>query len=110
MLSDGQSAARALRLPKLLRVKSLPLSVSIPWGLNMGVVGLLPYLPLPTKLDTAVMPAMMSDTGESAEDFAERVRAAMQARLDVLTARRSAHRLIRFASVRASRGGNKPYR
>lgn len=89
VLSDGQSAARALRLPKLLRIKSLPLSVSIPWGVNMGVVGLLPYLPLPTKLDTAVMPAMMSDSGEAAEDFAQRVRAAMQARIDALTARRT---------------------
>lgn len=89
VLSDGQSAARALRLPKLLRVKSLPLSVSIPWGLNFGVVGLLPYLPLPTKLVTAVMPEMTSSAGESAEDFAERVRSTMQGRLDALTARRT---------------------
>lgn len=89
VLSDGQSAARALRLPKLLRIKSLPLSLSLPWGLNFGVVGLLPYLPLPTKLVTAVMPAMLSAADESAEDFAERVREAMQDRIDALTARRT---------------------
>ena len=89
VLSDGQSAARALRLPKLLRIKSLPLSVSVPWGLNFGVVGLLPYLPLPTKLVTAVMPKMTSDAGESAEEFAARVREAMQARIDALTANRT---------------------
>lgn len=89
VLSDGQAAARALRLPKLLRVKSLPLSVSIPWGLNFGVVGLLPYLPLPSKLVTAVLPEMLSGDDESAEDFAERVREAMQNRLDTLTARRT---------------------
>lgn len=89
VLSDGQAAARALRFPKLLRVKALPLSVSVPWGLNFGVVGLLPYLPLPTKLVTAVMPELIADTGESAEDFAERVRAAMQDRLDAMTAGRT---------------------
>ncbi len=89
VLSDGQAAARALRLPKVLRVKSLPLSVSIPWGLNLGLVGLLPYLPLPTKLVTAVMPEMIFDGDESADDLADRVRAAMQVRLDALTARRT---------------------
>jgi 1-acyl-sn-glycerol-3-phosphate acyltransferase len=89
VLSDGQTAARALRLPKLLRVKSLPVSISIPWGLNFGVVGLLPYLPLPTKLVTAVMPEIRSSAGESPEDLADRVRDAMQARLDALTAGRT---------------------
>ncbi|WP_348731744.1 lysophospholipid acyltransferase family protein [uncultured Mycolicibacterium sp.] len=89
VLSDGQAAAKALRLPKLLRVKSLPLSISVPWGLNFGVVGLLPYLPLPSKLVTAVLPGMLSGDDEAAEDFAERVREAMQDRLDTLTARRT---------------------
>ncbi|UXA18097.1 1-acyl-sn-glycerol-3-phosphate acyltransferase [Mycobacterium sp. SMC-4] len=89
VLSDGQAVAQALGLPKRLRIKSLPLSVSIPWGLNLGVVGLLPYLPLPTKLVTAVMPEMTSNQAESAEDFAERVRSTMQGRLDALTARRT---------------------
>lgn len=89
VLSDGRSVAQALNLPKLLRIKSLPLSVSLPWGLNFGAVGLLPYLPLPTKLVTAVMPGMRSRKAESAEDFAERVRSTMQARLDALTARRT---------------------
>lgn len=89
VLSDGQAAARALRLPKLLRVKALPLSVSIPWGVNFGVVGLLPYIPLPTKLVTAVMPAIVPDANESPEDLADRVRRAMQDRLDALTAGRT---------------------
>ena len=61
----------------------------IPWGLNFGVVGLLPYLPLPSKLVTAVLPGMLSGDDEAAEDFAERVRGAMQNRLDTLTARRT---------------------
>ena len=88
VLSDGRPAARMLGLPNLLRLKSLPLSVSIPWGLNVGVVGLLPYLPLPTKLVTAVMPEMLAGTDESPEELAQRVKDAMQARLDALTAGR----------------------
>ncbi|WP_422743378.1 1-acyl-sn-glycerol-3-phosphate acyltransferase [Mycobacterium sp. WMMD1722] len=88
VLSDGQATARALRLRKSLRVKALPISLSVPWGLSFGVVGLLPYLPLPTKLVTAVLPQIVPAAEESPEDLAERVRTAMQARLDTLTARR----------------------
>jgi 1-acyl-sn-glycerol-3-phosphate acyltransferase len=85
VLSDGQAVARLIRAPKLLRVKALPLSVSLPWGLNLGVVGLLPYLPLPTKLVTVVMSPMTADPDETPDEFAGRVREAMQARLDTLT-------------------------
>lgn len=85
VFTDGQRLAKALRLPELLRLKSLPVSLSFPWGLSIGLVGLLPYLPLPTKLLTVVLPPMTADEGESAADFAARVEAAMQARLDQLT-------------------------
>ncbi|WP_374025880.1 hypothetical protein [Mycobacterium sp. HNNTM2301] len=53
------------------------------------MVGLLPYLPLPTKRITAVMPEMIAGAEESPDVFAERARPAMQARLDALTARRT---------------------
>jgi len=88
VLSDGQALARALRLPQLLRLKALPVSLTFPWGLNVGVAGMLPYAPLPTKLVTAVLPAMTPDDGESAQDFAARVEAVMQTRLTELTADR----------------------
>ncbi|HET7690057.1 MAG TPA: 1-acyl-sn-glycerol-3-phosphate acyltransferase [Nocardioidaceae bacterium] len=88
VLTDGQRLAKALRLPELLRVKALPVSLSFPWGLSVGVAGMLPYAPLPTKLVTAVLPPMRAHDGESAADFAERVEAAMQARLDQLTENR----------------------
>jgi len=88
VLHSGQNLARALRLPELIRTKTLPLSVSIPWGVNLGVVGLLPYLPLPTKLTTAVLPALTSRADESAPQYAERVLNTMQARMDRLTERR----------------------
>ena len=66
VISDGQRLARALRLDKTLRAKVLPVSVSLPWGLNIGAAGVLPYLPLPTKLLTAVMPPIHALDGESA--------------------------------------------
>jgi 1-acyl-sn-glycerol-3-phosphate acyltransferase len=88
VLSDGQRIAKALGLPELLRVKTLPLSVSLPWGVNLGAVGLLPYLPLPTKLVTSVLPAMTPAEGEPAADFAARIESAMQATLTRLTADR----------------------
>jgi 1-acyl-sn-glycerol-3-phosphate acyltransferase len=89
VLSSGQRLARALRLDKTLRIKALPVSVSLPWGVNVGAVGMLPYLPLPTKLDTAVLPAMQPHAGETHERFGDRVEQAMQARLtDMTKARR----------------------
>ncbi|MUL49671.1 glycerol acyltransferase [Mycobacterium sp. CBMA293] len=88
VLSDGQRLARALRMPQLLRLKTLPISLSIPWGLSVGAAGLLPYLPLPTKLVTAVMPPVTPQPDESAAALADRVHRVMQARLDELIAHR----------------------
>lgn len=89
VISSGQRLARALRLDKLLRVKSAPTSISLPWGLNVGAVGMLPYLPLPSKLVTRVLPAMRALDGEDAEQYAGRVVAAMQSALDDMTANRT---------------------
>jgi 1-acyl-sn-glycerol-3-phosphate acyltransferase len=99
VLSDGQRLARALRLDTSLRLKALPVSVSLPWGLNVGGVGLLPYLPLPAKLRTRVLPAMRAEQGESAAAFAARVGTAMQASLTEL----AESRLRTAGSPRGSR-------
>ncbi|GAB7070919.1 1-acyl-sn-glycerol-3-phosphate acyltransferase [Mycobacterium hodleri] len=88
VLSSGERLARAIRLDKLLRVKSAPVSVSLPWGLSIGAVGMLPYLPLPTKLVTRVLPAMLPTDGEDAADFALRVETAMQNALTEMTTNR----------------------
>lgn len=85
VLSDGERLARALRLDKLLRVKAVPITLSLPWGLSVGGTGLLPYLPLPTKLDTRVLPAMHPLPGESAALYADRVHSAMQDALTEMT-------------------------
>ncbi len=88
VLSDGRRLARLLRLPRLARTKTLPMSLACPWGLNIGVAGVLPYAPLPTKLVTAVLPEMWPNDGEEPAAFASRVEYAMQERLDGLVARR----------------------
>lgn len=88
VLSDGQRLARALRLDRTLRLKALPVSVSLPWGLSVGGVGLLPYLPLPTRLTTSVLPEMRAADGESPEAFAVRVEDAMQESLTAMVDRR----------------------
>lgn len=88
VLNDGQRLSRALQLHRLVRYRSLPVSVSVPWGLNVGLVGLAPYLPLPTKLDTWVLAPMRAEPGEPAERYAARVQAAMQQAMDELTAHR----------------------
>lgn len=87
VVSDGQPLARALRVDRLLRLKAVPVSVSIPWGVNVGLVGLLPYLPLPARLSTRVLPAVHPIEATTARELAEVVSDRMQHALtDLATA------------------------
>ena len=47
-LSRGEHLARALGLDRLFRLKVLPLSLALPWGLNVG--DMLGHIPLPAKI------------------------------------------------------------
>jgi 1-acyl-sn-glycerol-3-phosphate acyltransferase len=47
-LTRGEGLARSLRLDRMFRLKVLPISLAIPWGLNVG--DLLGHLPLPAKI------------------------------------------------------------
>jgi 1-acyl-sn-glycerol-3-phosphate acyltransferase len=47
-LSRGERLARLLRLDKMFRLKVLPISLAIPWGLNVG--DMLSHWPLPAKI------------------------------------------------------------
>jgi 1-acyl-sn-glycerol-3-phosphate acyltransferase len=89
VISSGERLARALRLDKIFRVKAAPLSVSLPWGFSVGAVGMLPYLPLPTKLVTRVLPAMPAAGGEDAAALAARVESAMQTAMTEMTSGRT---------------------
>jgi 1-acyl-sn-glycerol-3-phosphate acyltransferase len=52
-ISRGDHIARALRLDKLFRLKVLPISLAIPWGLNVG--DFLGHVPLPSKIKIEVL-------------------------------------------------------
>jgi 1-acyl-sn-glycerol-3-phosphate acyltransferase len=47
-LSRGERLAKLLRLDKMFRLKVLPISLAIPWGLNVG--DMLSHWPLPAKI------------------------------------------------------------
>src|SRR3954449_2250889 len=47
-LSRGERLARLFRLDKLFRLKVLPISLSLPWGLNVG--DMMGHIPLPAKI------------------------------------------------------------
>jgi 1-acyl-sn-glycerol-3-phosphate acyltransferase len=52
-LSRGERLAKLLRLDKLFRLKVLPISLAIPWGLNVG--DMLSHWPLPAKISMRVL-------------------------------------------------------
>jgi len=52
-ISRGECLARLLRLDRLFRLKVLPISLALPWGLNVG--DLLGHLPFPAKITIQVL-------------------------------------------------------
>jgi 1-acyl-sn-glycerol-3-phosphate acyltransferase len=55
-LSRGETLARLLQLDKLFRLKVLPISIALPWGLNVG--DMLGHIPLPAKITIETLPAI----------------------------------------------------
>jgi 1-acyl-sn-glycerol-3-phosphate acyltransferase len=53
-LSRGEWLARLLALDRMFRLKVLPISLAIPWGLNVG--DMLGHWPLPAKITVEVLP------------------------------------------------------
>jgi hypothetical protein len=69
----------------MFRLKVLPISIALPWGLNVG--DMLGHLPLPAKITIQVLPPLdvrELDVDEAYELVVER----MQAALDALQAER----------------------
>ncbi len=52
-LSRGEWLAKRLHLDRLFRLKVLPISLALPWGLNVG--DLLGHIPLPAKITIQVL-------------------------------------------------------
>jgi 1-acyl-sn-glycerol-3-phosphate acyltransferase len=55
-LSRGERLARSLYLDRLFRLKVLPISLAVPWGLNVG--DMLGHVPLPAKITIETLPAI----------------------------------------------------
>jgi 1-acyl-sn-glycerol-3-phosphate acyltransferase len=53
-LSRGEHLARLLALDRLFRLKVLPISLALPWGLNVG--DMLGHIPLPAKITVDTLP------------------------------------------------------
>ena len=85
-LSDGAWLARALGLDRRLRQKALPISLALPWGLNIGVAAALGYWPLPAKMRGAVCRHFVASPGDAPESVAEKVESEMDATAQRLTA------------------------
>lgn len=89
-LTRGEALARLLRLDQAFRLKTLPISLAVPWGLNVG--DLLSHLPLPAKITIRCLPAIDLEErfgpDSEVDDVYESVVAEMQEALTQLAAER----------------------
>ncbi|MDP9341889.1 MAG: acyltransferase family protein [Actinomycetota bacterium] len=90
-LTSGRRVARALRLDRLARLKVLPISLAVPWGLNVG--DMLGHLPLPAKIRIEVLPPIdvvkrFGRRGADSEEAYEYVTSRMQEALTTMAAER----------------------
>ncbi len=89
-LSRGGGLAKALRLDKLLRLKVLPISIALPWGLNIGDFA--GHIPLPSKITIEVLPPIDLERefgpDPNVDEVYAHVTAQMQEALDGLAAER----------------------
>jgi 1-acyl-sn-glycerol-3-phosphate acyltransferase len=89
-LSRGERLARLLALDRMFRLKVLPISLAIPWGLNIG--DMLGHLPLPAKITVETLPAidLRADFGPDpdVDEIYDHLQRLMQDTLDALAAER----------------------
>ncbi len=89
-LSRGERLARLLALDRLFRLKVLPISIAVPWGLNIG--DMLGHIPLPAKITIETLPAidLRAEFGPDPDldEVYDHVVRVMQETLDALAAER----------------------
>lgn len=90
-LTRGEGLARALWLDRLFRLKVLPISLALPWGINIG--DMLGHIPLPAKLTVETLPAidLRKEFGEdpNIDEIYDHLLRLMQETLDALASERS---------------------
>jgi 1-acyl-sn-glycerol-3-phosphate acyltransferase len=89
-LSAGEGLAKALMLDRAFRLKVLPVSLALPWGLNVG--DFLGHVPLPAKIVVEVLPPIHPREEFGArpdpDEVHEHVARLMQDTLDALASER----------------------
>jgi 1-acyl-sn-glycerol-3-phosphate acyltransferase len=80
-LSRGEGIARLLGLDRMFRLKVLPVSLALPWGLNVG--DMLGHIPLPAKITMQVLEPI-DVSGMDVDEAYELVIGEMQAALTAL--------------------------
>jgi len=85
-LSRGERLAKLLGLDRMFRLKVLPISLALPWGLNVG--DMLGHIPLPAKLTIQVLEPI-DVSGMGVDDAYELVTREMQRALSGLASERS---------------------
>ena len=89
-LSRGETLSRLLGLDRLLRLKVLPISLAVPWGINIG--DFLGHIPLPAKITVEALPPirLRDEFGPEpdVDEAYEHVLRLMQETLDALAAER----------------------
>jgi 1-acyl-sn-glycerol-3-phosphate acyltransferase len=89
-LSRGESLSRILGLDRFLRLKVLPISIALPWGLNIG--DMLGHIPLPAKITVEALPPidLRAEFGPEPDldEVYDHVIRLMQETLDALAAER----------------------
>ena len=85
-LSRGERLAKLIGLDRMFRLKVLPISLAVPWGLNVG--DMFGHIPLPAKISVEVLPPIDvqdMDLDEAYDTIMQR----MQTALDALQAKRT---------------------
>jgi 1-acyl-sn-glycerol-3-phosphate acyltransferase len=89
-LSRGEGLSKALMLDRLFRLKVLPISIALPWGLNVG--DMLGHIPLPAKITIEVLPPihLREEFGPEpdVDEVYDHVLRSMQDTLDALASER----------------------
>jgi 1-acyl-sn-glycerol-3-phosphate acyltransferase len=89
-VARGEHLAKALGLDRLFRLKVLPISLALPWGLNVG--DMLGHIPLPAKITVEALPPihLREEFGPEpdVDEVYEHVVRLMQETLDALAAER----------------------
>jgi 1-acyl-sn-glycerol-3-phosphate acyltransferase len=89
-LSRGERLARLFALDRVFRLKVLPISLALPWGLNVG--DMLGHIPLPAKITIETLPPidLEAEFGEhpNPDEVYDHLLRLMQDTLDALAAER----------------------